>query len=112
VLLHVSNYLFINLQFDWSEFLKDVLKRPFITVGIINLVLLTPLAITSTKGMIRRLGGRNWQRLHMLIYPISILGVVHFYMMVRAGFSRPYIYGGIILALLGYRVWRKRRGKA
>jgi sulfoxide reductase heme-binding subunit YedZ len=109
VLLHVSNYAFINLQFNLDEFLVDVAKRPFITIGVINLILLTTLAATSTRGMIRRLGGRNWRRLHMLIYGISVLGLIHFIMMIRADFSRPYIYGSCIAVLLGYRIWAKRR---
>ncbi|MAF49478.1 MAG: protein-methionine-sulfoxide reductase heme-binding subunit MsrQ [Rhodospirillales bacterium] len=108
VLLHVSSYVFVNLQFNLDEFLADVAKRPFITIGVINLVLLTALAATSPKAMIRRMGGRNWRRLHMLIYLIAVLGLIHFIMMIRADFSRPYIYGACIAILLGYRVWRKR----
>ncbi|MFP6735096.1 MAG: protein-methionine-sulfoxide reductase heme-binding subunit MsrQ [Rhodospirillales bacterium] len=109
VLLHVSNYAFVNLQFNLDEFLVDVAKRPFITIGVINLVLLSALAATSTRGMIRRMGGRNWRRLHMLIYGISVLGLIHFIMMIRADFSRPFIYGGCIALLLGYRLWAARR---
>ena len=109
VLLHVSNYAFVNLQFNLDEFLVDVAKRPFITIGVINLVALIALAATSTRGMIRRLGGRNWRRLHMLIYAISVLGLIHFIMMIRADFSRPFIYGGCIALLLGYRIWAARR---
>lgn len=109
VVLHVSNYAFVNLQFNLDEFLVDVAKRPFITIGVINLVLLAALAATSTRGMIRRLGGRNWRRLHMLIYGISVLGLIHFIMMIRADFSRPFIYGGCIAVLLGYRLWAARR---
>lgn len=108
--LHVSSYVGLNLQLDFAAFLKDVIKRPFITVGIVAFVALLALALTSTKGMIKRLGGRNWQRLHWLIYPIAILGVLHFYMMIRADFSRPFIYGSIIAVLLGYRYavkWRR-----
>jgi methionine sulfoxide reductase heme-binding subunit len=109
VVLHFSAYLGLNLQLDIDEFFKDVTKRNFITIGIINVILLTPLAITSTKGMIKRLGGKRWQKLHMLIYPIALLGVFHFYMMIRADFSRPAIYFGVILLLLGYRIWVKWR---
>jgi methionine sulfoxide reductase heme-binding subunit len=107
VCLHLSSYIFLNLQLDIDEFIKDVTKRNFITIGIIAFVLLMPLAITSTKGMIKRVGGKRWQKLHMLIYPIALLGVFHFFMMVRADFTRPSIYLGIILLLLGYRYWAK-----
>lgn len=107
VCLHLSAYIGLNLQFDFSEFIKDITKRNFITIGIITFSLLTPLAITSTKGMIKRLGGKNWQKLHRLIYPIALLGVFHFFMMVRADFTRPAIYLAIILILLSYRYWAK-----
>ncbi|MCD6075825.1 MAG: protein-methionine-sulfoxide reductase heme-binding subunit MsrQ [Rhodospirillales bacterium] len=106
--LHVSSYQIFHLKLDVVAFLKDIAERPFITVGMIAFVALIPLGITSTKGMIRRLG-KNWRKLHMLIYGIAILGVIHFYMMIRADFSRPYVYGAIILLLLGYRYWKSRR---
>ena len=109
VCLHLSAYVGLNLQLDIDEFIKDITKRIFITIGIITFTLLLPLAITSTKGMIKRIGGKSWQKLHMLIYPISLLGVFHFYMMVRADFTRPSIYLAIILVLLGYRIWAKRK---
>ena len=109
VLLHLSSYTILNLQINLDEFLVDVAKRPFITIGVINFVGLAALAATSTRGMIRRLGGRNWRRLHMLIYGISVLGLIHFIMMIRADFSRPFIYGGCIVVLLGYRLWTGRR---
>jgi len=106
--LHVTSYQAFHLKLDVVAFLKDIAERPFITVGMIAFIALVPLGITSTKGMIRRMG-RNWRKLHMLIYPIAVLAVVHFYMMIRADFSRPYIYGAIILLLLGYRVWKNRQ---
>ena len=109
VLLHLSSYTILNLQINLDEFFADVAKRPFITIGVINFVLLAAMAATSTGGMIRRLGGRNWRRLHMLIYGISVLGLIHFIMMIRADFSRPYAYGGCIAVLLGYRIWAARR---
>ncbi len=110
---HVATYVMIDLEGIYSLsragslFVDDIIKRKFITVGIIALILLIPLAITSTKGMVKRLGGRAWQRLHWLVYPISLLVVFHFYMMIRADFSRPIIYGAIIVALLAYRYWVK-----
>lgn len=106
--LHVTSYLSFHLKLDLAEFLKDIAERPFITVGMIAFTLLVPLGITSTKGMIRRMGGKAWRRLHMAVYLIAALGVVHFYMMIRADFSRPYVYGGLVLALLAFRYWKSR----
>lgn len=108
-LSHVSSYLVIDLQLDVNDFIKDVIKRNFITIGMIAFTCLLPLAFTSTKGMIKRLGGRRWRKLHMLIYPIALLGVVHFYMMIRADFTRPYIYGTFIFVFLAYRIWKHRQ---
>ncbi len=108
-LLHMSNYVIIDLQLDLAAFIEDVLKRNFITIGVVSFVALLLLAATSTKGMIRRLGARNWRRLHWLIYPVSLLGVLHFYMMVRADFREPLLYGAIAAAALAYRVIAARR---
>jgi sulfoxide reductase heme-binding subunit YedZ len=107
--LHVGSYWGFHLKLDVATFVKDVIERPFITFGMIAFLGMIALALTSTKGMIRRLGGRLWRRLHMAIYGIVVLGLIHFYMMIRADFSRPYLYGAIIVLLLGYRVWRSRR---
>lgn len=107
--LHVASYVGFHLKLDIATFIKDIVERPFITFGMIAFTALIPLALTSTKGMIRRLGGRVWRRLHMALYGIVVLGLIHFYMMIRADFSRPYIYGAIIVLLLGYRVWKSRR---
>ena len=106
--LHVASYVSFHLKLDLVAFLKDIAERPFITIGMIAFTCLIPLGVTSTKGMIRRMGGKAWRRLHMLIYPIALLGVFHFYMMIRADFSRPYVYGAIIVLLLGYRYWKMR----
>ena len=104
--LHFCSYVGIDLQFDWAELVKDVTKRNFIIVGFIGLMLMTPLVITSNKSMVKKLGNQRWRRLHFLIYPIAILGVLHFYMMVRADYSRPLFYGTIIVVLLLYRLWK------
>ena len=109
VLLHLTSYTLLNLQFNFDEFLVDVAKRPFITIGIINFVFLAAMAATSTRRMIRRLGSRVWRRLHMVIYVAAVLGLVHFIMMIRADFSRPFIYGAFIALLLGYRLWAARK---
>jgi sulfoxide reductase heme-binding subunit YedZ len=96
--------------FDWQEISKDILKRPFITVGITAWILLLPLAVTSTNGMMRRLG-RRWKRLHRSIYLIAALGVLHFLWLVKADLREPLVYAGILLILLGYRLtkwWQKR----
>jgi sulfoxide reductase heme-binding subunit YedZ len=110
-ILHLTSYVIIDLQLDLNAFVQDVIKRNYITIGILAILMLIPLAITSTKGMIKRLGGRKWRKLHMLVYPIAILGVIHFYMMIRADFTRPIMYGSVIFVLLAYRV-RKARQKS
>ncbi len=108
-ILHLTSYVLIDLQLNLNAFVEDVIKRNFITIGILAILMLIPLAITSTKGMIKRLGGRKWRKLHMLVYPIAILGVIHFYMMIRADFTRPIMYGSVIFLLLAYRVWKARQ---
>ncbi|MGH8847995.1 MAG: sulfite oxidase heme-binding subunit YedZ, partial [Polaromonas sp.] len=84
--------------------IDDVTKRPFITFGFAALVLMVPLALTSTNGWVRRLGGKRWQALHRLIYGSAILACVHFWWKVKADYTEPGIYAGIVTALLGYRV--------
>jgi methionine sulfoxide reductase heme-binding subunit len=84
----------------------DIYKRPFITVGFTAWLTMVPLAATSTAGMIRRLGGRRWNRLHRLVYATAIAGVVHYWWLVKADVSRPLIYGGIVALLLGFRAYR------
>jgi sulfoxide reductase heme-binding subunit YedZ len=111
-LLHFTTFLWFDHFFDVQEMLKDVVKRPFITVGFVAFVLLLPLALTSTNGMVRRLGGKRWQLLHKLVYVIAPLGILHFWWM-RAGkhdFNKPILFGLIVLVLLGMRVWWARSG--
>ena len=115
--LHVSSYVVLDQFFHWSEIWADIVKRNFITVGMIAFLLLLPLAVTSTNAMVRRLGGRRWQRLHRLVYPAAVAVIVHFYMMVKADVREPLVYGAIAAALLGYRAvlslkGRKRRTQA
>ena len=112
--LHFMTFLCFDHFFDVAEMLKDVLKRPFILVGFIAFVLLIPLAVTSTNGMIRRLGGKRWQWLHRLIYVVSLLGILHFWWMKAAkhDFQQPIIFGvivGVLLLLRVYWAWAKRR---
>jgi sulfoxide reductase heme-binding subunit YedZ len=107
--LHFMTFLWFDHFFDVAELWKDVVKRPFITVGFIAFVLLIPLAVTSTNGMIRRLGGKRWQWLHRLIYLIAPLGILHFWWM-KAGkndFQEPIIFGAIVALLLGLRIYWK-----
>lgn len=106
-LLHFITFLWFDHFFDLKEMWKDVLKRPFITVGFIAFVLLIPLAVTSTNGMIKRLGGKRWQWLHRLIYVIAPLAILHFWWM-KAGkhnFTQPIIFGAIVGLLLLMRLW-------
>lgn len=107
VTLHFLTYVWLDKFFDLHEMFVDVAKRKFITVGFTGFVLLIPLAITSTSGWIRRLGGRWWNRLHQLIYLSAIAGVIHYYWLVKADVRKPLQYAAILSLLLGYRlmVW-------
>jgi methionine sulfoxide reductase heme-binding subunit len=102
--LHFMTWLWLDKFFDWHEMLADVLKRRFITVGMLGLLLLVPLAATSTAGWIRRLGGKNWQRLHRLIYVTALCGVIHYIWLVKADLRKPLQYAAILGVLLLYRV--------
>lgn len=104
VCLHFAVYLIFDQFFDWRAIVADVAKRPYITVGFAAFLLLIPLAVTSTNGMMKRLG-RNWQRLHRLVYLIAVLGVLHYAWLVKADLREPLLYGGLLAVLLGYRLW-------
>jgi sulfoxide reductase heme-binding subunit YedZ len=103
--LHLTAYLWLDQFFDWPAILMDIVKRPFITTGMIAFVLLVPLAATSSNAMIRRLGGRRWQQLHRLIYPLAMIAVLHYTWMVKVDVTQPAIYGVILALLLGLRLW-------
>jgi methionine sulfoxide reductase heme-binding subunit len=112
--LHFMTFLWFDHFFDLAAMFRDVLKRPFITVGFIAFVLLIPLAATSTNAMIKRLGGKRWQWLHRLIYLIAPLGILHFWWM-KAGkndFTEPLMTGAVVLALLAMRVYWSRKKAA
>jgi sulfoxide reductase heme-binding subunit YedZ len=102
--LHFLTYIWLDKFFDLHEMLHDVAKRRFITVGFTGFVLLIPLALTSTTGWIRRLGGKRWQALHRLIYFSAIAGVIHYWWLVKADIHLPLEYGAILAVLLGYRI--------
>ncbi len=111
-LLHFLVYLGPYQGFDWREIAKDIGKRPYITFGFSALLLLVPLAATSSDRMMRRLG-RRWQRLHRLIYLAAGLAVLHYWKMLKHEYRRPLLYAAILALLLGFRLWRylqRRRG--
>jgi len=102
--LHCTTYIWLDQFFEVPGIVTDVMKRPFITVGFSAFLGLLPLALTSTAGWIRRLGGRHWQRLHRLIYASALGGVLHYWWSVKADVQRPQIYATLIGVLLLYRL--------
>ena len=102
--LHFSVWVVLDFFFDWELMVADIVKRPYITVGMTALLLLTPLAATSTSGMIKRLGARTWRRLHRLAYVAAILGVLHYLWLAKVGVHTPWIYAAVLAVLLGIRV--------
>ncbi len=110
--LHLFTFLWLDKFFDLPDILKDVAKRRFITVGFAGFLLMVPLAVTSTTGWIRRLGGQRWQQLHRLIYFSAAAGVVHYYWLVKSDIRLPLLYGAILAVLLLYRfAARARKGR-
>ena len=103
--LHFTTYIWLDKFFDLSEMWKDIAKRKYITVGFSAFLLLIPLAVTSTAGWIRRLGGKRWQMLHRLIYFSASLGVIHYYWLVKSAVIRPLTYGAIVAILLLWRLF-------
>jgi len=104
-LLHLSSYLWLDQFFVWQDIAKDILKRPFITVGMATFVLLIPLAATSSNYAIRRIGGKRWNSLHRSVYVIAILAVLHYFWLVKLDVTKPLIYGLVLALLLGFRLW-------
>jgi sulfoxide reductase heme-binding subunit YedZ len=111
--LHFSTWIGLDKFFDWTEMWKDVQKRRFITVGFTGFVLMIPLAITSTAGWIRRLGGKRWQLLHRAIYVSAIAGVIHYYWLVKSDVRKPLQYAAMVGLLLAWRLgsWIYGRGQ-
>jgi sulfoxide reductase heme-binding subunit YedZ len=109
--LHLVTYIWLDQAFDWPAMLDDVVKRPYITIGVASFLLLVPLAATSTNAMMRRIGGRNWRRLHRLVYAAALGGVIHYLWLVKADIREPLIYLGILAALMILRLptrgWRR-----
>jgi sulfoxide reductase heme-binding subunit YedZ len=106
--LHVAAYVWIDHFFDWPSIVADIAKRPYLTFGFVAYVLMVPLALTSTNAMVRRLGGRNWQRLHRTVYAIGVLGVLHFWYhkLAKNDLAEPTLYALVLGALLGVRLLR------
>jgi len=108
--IHLVTYTIFDKSLNVPAIASDVWQRPFIAIGMLAFLMLVPLAVTSTNGMVKRLGGKNWARLHKLIYPIAILGVVHFWMIVKSDIFYPAIFGLAVAILLGFRlIWSQRR---
>jgi len=111
VILHFITYIWLDKFFDLEEMWKDIAIRRFITVGFLAFVLLIPLAITSTRGWIRRLGGKRWQWLHRLIYVSAACGVIHYYWLVKSDVRAPLTYGAILAVLLLWRLILRFTGR-
>ena len=109
--VHFGVYLGIDIELDWAEMGKSIVKRPYITVGFTAWLLLVPLALTSTKGWIRRLGGARWNRLHRLVYATALLATVHYLWAVKKDTLDPLIYLALFAALLGWRAWDAFRAR-
>lgn len=109
--LHFTAWLVLDLRGWWSQVFAEIAERPYITVGFAAWLLLLPLAVTSTRGWMRRLG-RNWGRLHRLVYAVAVLAVLHFWWLVKSDVREPLLYALILAMLLGWRVVRRRKLQA
>jgi sulfoxide reductase heme-binding subunit YedZ len=110
--IHLVTYSIFDKSLDLRAIAGDVWQRPFIAVGMLAFAMLVPLAVTSTNGMLKRLGGKNWARLHKLSYVVAVLGVIHFWMIVKSDVFYPALFGIVLLFLLGFRVvvrWTARQ---
>lgn len=110
--LHFTTYIWLDQFFDVPSIVRDVIKRPFITVGFASFLLLVPLAVTSTDAMVRRLGAKNWLRLHRTVYCVAAGGVIHYWWLVKRDITQPAIYAVVLTVLLGARllILARRRG--
>ena len=107
VLCHFLTYIILDHFFNWKFILKDIVKRPFITLGFINFILLLPMVFTSTNAMVKKLSFKIWKKIHYLIYIIAPLAALHFYLLKKADKTEPLVYLGIILLLLFWRFYYK-----
>jgi sulfoxide reductase heme-binding subunit YedZ len=103
--LHLLTYSVFDKSLSVPAIVADVWQRPFIAIGMLAFFLLIPLAITSTNGMIKRLGGKNWAKLHKLTYAVVVLGVIHFWMIVKSDVTFPFLFAIVLAGLLGYRIY-------
>jgi sulfoxide reductase heme-binding subunit YedZ len=106
--LHLTTYLVFDQSLSVDEIAKDIVKHPWVLVGFTAFLCLVPLAITSTTGWVRRLGGKRWQRLHRLVYVAAIAGVLHYFWLVKKDARAPLVYGAVLLVLFGARIWMAR----
>ena len=107
--LHLASYVGFDRFFIWAEVVKDIAKRPFVAVGFAAFLLMTPLALTSTRGWVKRLGGEGWARLHRAVYAVAILGIVHYWWLARRDLVTPAVYTALLVVLLAVRLIPKRR---
>lgn len=108
--LHFTTFVWFDHAFDWPEILRDVAKRPFVTVGFAAFALLWPLALTSNQAAIRHLGGRRWQNIHRTVYAIGVLACIHYFWLVKPiALLKPLVYAALLAVLLGYRARERMR---
>lgn len=111
--IHLSTYVVFDQSLSLDEIFRDIVKHPWVLVGFTAFLCLVPLAITSTSGWVRRLGGKRWQRLHRLVYVAAAAGVLHYFWLVKKDVTFPLAYGAVLLVLLGSRLWlRPKRAAA
>jgi methionine sulfoxide reductase heme-binding subunit len=103
-LLHLLTYVWFDKSFAFADITLDVWQRPFVAVGMLAFLAMVPLAVTSTDRMIKRLGGKRWQKLHKLTYVAAVAGVLHFYLLVKSDTRKPLVFGALLAVLLGYRL--------
>jgi sulfoxide reductase heme-binding subunit YedZ len=109
--IHMCTYLVFDRELSVGGTVADVLKRPFIAIGMAAFLMMVPLAITSTNGMVKRLGGKRWQRLHRLVYAIAVLGIIHFWMIVKSDVFYPAVFGLALAVLFGVRLYYRKGAK-
>lgn len=110
--LHLVTYSIFDKSLIVADIASDVIVRPFIAIGMLAFLMMVPLAVTSTNGMVKRIGGKNWARLHKLTYAVAVLGVIHFWMIVKSDIFYPALFGLMVLLLLGFRIVYNYRSRA